>query len=186
MLSDASKLALKIRAEYEQKALVDLATKSDTVKLIDDLMAKDIPTQLRAFSVVQAKAELIRVIQLTQALNELEDTYIQRALMDKDGMDMKSLEKVLETIVKSLNRSMALIDKVTNDNNLKVIIDQSTKVYNVNNNSNTVLLTDQNSREKLRNLAQQLFSVLSNNPNQVVNATPNMNIVDAEVVTDNE
>ena len=148
-------------------------------------MSKDIPTQLRAFSIVQAKAELIRVIQMTQALNELEDTYVQRALLDKDGMDMKSLEKVLETIVKSLNRSMSLIDRVTNDNNLKVIIDQSSKVYNVNSNNSTVLLTDQNSREKLRNLAQQLFSVLSNNPNEVVNAVPNSNIVDVEVVTNN-
>lgn len=183
MLSDSLKLALQLQSEHEQKTLVDLATSENSAQIVEDLMSKDIPTQLRAFSIVQAKSELVRVIQLTQALNDLEDTYIERALNDKNGMDMKSLEKVLDTIVKSLNRSMTLIDKITNDNNLKLIIDQSTKVLNVNSTNSTVLLTDQNSREKLRNLTQQLFSILSVNPNQVVNAAP-VSIIDAEVIDD--
>lgn len=127
--------------------------------MIKDLMSTDIPTQLRAFMLATARAELVRVIQLTEALSQLEDTYIQRALEDKDSMDMKSLSNTITTIMNSLNRSVALIDRITHDDSLQVIIDQSTKLIS-NTTNNVSILADQQSREKLRNVTTKLLSAL--------------------------
>lgn len=170
-MNELYKSLLSSQSTVDKSALVQLATADDSTELVADLMSRDIPTQLRAFMLMTAKSELVRVIQLTDALNKLEDTYIQRALADKDGMDMKSLTNAINTITASLNRSMDIIDRVTNDTNLKIMIDQSTKIYNQGNGSQTnVLLTDRNSRERLRNLATQIFSALSTNPSDIVNS----------------
>lgn len=170
-MNELYKSLLSSQSTVDKSALVQLATADDSTELVTDLMSRDIPTQLRAFMLMTAKSELVRVIQLTDALNKLEDTYIQRALADKDGMDMKSLTNAINTITASLNRSMDMIDRVTNDTNLKIMIDQSTKIYNQGNGSQTnVLLTDRNSRERLRNLATQIFSALSTNPSDIVNS----------------
>lgn len=184
-MNDLSELLLQTQSSADRASLLQLATSSDSTELVTDLMSKDIPTQLRAFMLTTAKSELVRVIRLTDALNKLEDTYIERALADKNGMDMKSLANTMNVIMQSLNRSMELIDRVTNDNNLKLIIDQSTKIYNNGNNSqtNVALLADQGSREKLRNLTTKLLTAISNNPNEIVNASRSP-IVNAEPVID--
>lgn len=184
-MNDLSELLLQNQSSADRASLLQLATSSDSIGLVTDLMSKDIPTQLRAFMLTTAKSELVRVIRLTDALNKLEDTYIERALADKNGMDMKSLANTMNVIMQSLNRSMELIDRVTNDNNLKLIIDQSTKIYNNGNNSqtNVDLLADQGSREKLRNLTTKLLAAISNNPNEVVNASKSP-IISAEPVID--
>lgn len=184
-MNDLSELLLQNQSSADRASLLQLATSSDSTELVADLMSKDIPTQLRAFMLTTAKSELVRVIRLTDALNKLEDTYIERALADKNGMDMKSLANTMNVIMQSLNRSMELIDRVTNDNNLKLIIDQSTKIYNNGNNSqtNVALLADQGSREKLRNLTTKLLTAISNNPNEIVNASKSP-IISAEPVID--
>jgi hypothetical protein len=156
---DLRKEIIKNNSSVNKSELLQIATADDSTELVADLMSKDIPTQLKAFMLATAKSELVRVIQLTDALNKLEDTYIERALSDKDGMDMKSLSNTMDVIMRSLNRSMDLIDKVTTDNNLKLIIDQSTNIYNDNKSTiiNNNLLLDQSGREKLRTLASKLL-----------------------------
>lgn len=165
---------LSISRNDARDQLVNIAVTADPEDdIIQQLSSSDIGTQLKAFTVAQARMELMRVIQLTDSLNELEDTYIKRAMEDKDGMDMKSLEQSISVIMRSLERSNSLIDKVTKDENIQLILDQSSTVVNNQRSLGSVnILEDQGSREKVRNVASQLLNVLEVNPNTIVHSKP--------------
>ena len=171
-MDDFLKAAFEKQKNVGRSKLISIATASPDGQVIQDLMATDITTQLRAFTLSQAKAELLRVIQLTDSLSELEDTYIRRALEDKEGMDLKSLADTLSVISGSLNRSMSMINSITNDKNLQLIVDQSTQIVNNVNTNVTNILSDRTSREKLRSISTQLLSAINESPSRVINAEP--------------
>lgn len=168
LLDDQSKIT--------DATLLQLATSDMSTTLVDDLMSRDIPTQLKAFMLAKAKGDLVRVIKLSQALGELEDTYIDRALSTKDEASMGNLQKMIETTSNALSRTTDTVQQVMGDQGIKLTIDQSTNIYNDNttttNNTNNFVsvLADQNSRQKLRELTARFLSPISTNQNEIVNS----------------
>lgn len=163
------------QAKITDATLLQLATSDMSTTLVDDLMSRDIPTQLKAFMLAKAKGDLIRVIKLSQALGELEDTYIERALTTMDEASMGNLQKMIETTSNALNRTTDTVQKVMGDQEIKLTIDQSTNIYNDNtttNNTNNFVsvLSDQSSRQKLRELTAKFLSPISTNQNEIVNS----------------
>lgn len=168
LLDDQSKIT--------DATLLQLATSDMSTTLVDDLMSRDIPTQLKAFMLAKAKGDLVRVIKLSQALGELEDTYIDRALSTMDEASMGNLQKMIETTSNALDRTTDTVQRVMGDQGIKLTIDQSTNIYNDNttttNNTNNFVsvLADQNSRQKLRELTARFLSPISTNQNEIVNS----------------
>ena len=175
------------QAKITDATLLQLATSDMSTTLVDDLMSRDIPTQLKAFMLAKAKGDLIRVIKLSQALGELEDTYIERALSTRDEASMGNLQRMIETTSNALNRTTDTVQQVMGDQEIKLTIDQSTNIYNDNtttNNTNNFVsvLSDQNSRQKLRELTAKFLSPISTNQNEIVNSQ----VIDSEEQTGGE
>lgn len=170
--------------------LLQLATSDSSTTLVEDLLSKDIPTQLKAFMLAKAKGDLIRVIKLSSALGEMEDTFIERSLEDMHEAPLGNLQKMIETTSDALQRSTEMVERVMGDKEIKFTIDQSTNIYNDNttttNNTNTFVsvLSDQNSRQKLRELASKLLAPLSTNQNEIVNSPVVSSDVEIEVPED--
>lgn len=168
MVGLASKSALSvdelvdIKAKKIKDKSLDLALERIDAEAHPELFDGGAITQIKAFMVSQAKNELLRVIKLTDTLNSLEDTYMDRALDDAMNMDMQSLAMTMEVISRSLTRSLDLISKVTNDKNLSILIDQSMNLIdNSTTNNNTMnVLDSKESRDKIRNIASQLLSAV--------------------------
>lgn len=162
--------------------LIDIKTKKTKDKSIDlaleridaeehpELFDGGAMTQIKAFMISQAKNELLRVIKLTDTLNTLEDTYMDRALDDSKNMDMNSLANTMDVISRSLARSLDLISKVTNDKNLSILIDQSTNILDqsTTNNSMINVIDNKDSRDKLRALASQILSAVQTDSTEEV------------------
>lgn len=165
-----------------------LATNDDSKIIIDDLLSKDIPTQLRAFVLLKARNELMRIIQVSETLQDLEDTYMERISSDKEGMDVKSLAEAIDNISDVLQRSMDLVYSVINDKELKLVIEQTTNVYNDNRtttNNYTSVVNSPESREKLRQVATRLLNQISENPAVLVNTEPITDqdkVIDADII----
>ena len=175
------------QAKITDATLLQLATSDMSTTLVDDLMSRDIPTQLKAFMLAKAKGDLIRVIKLSQALGELEDTYIERALSTRDEETMGNLQRMIETTSNALSRTTDTVQQVMGDQEIKLTIDQSTNIYNDNtttNNTNNFVsvLSDQNSRQKLRELTAKFLSPISTNQNEIVNSQ----VIDSDEQTEGE
>lgn len=165
--------------------LLQLATSDTGSTLTDDLLSRDIPTQLRAFMLAKAKGDLVRVLKLSSALGDLEDTFIERAISEKDETSLKNLQKMIETTSGALDRTNEFIQTVMGDNGIQLTIDQSTNIYNDNtttNNTNNFVsvLADQNSRQKLRDIAAKLLSPISTNQADIVNSQ----VIDSDDIED--
>lgn len=153
--------------------LSQLATSEDGQLIVEDLMSKDIPTQLRAFMLLKARRELKRIIKVTEILEQLEDTYMERALADQEGMDMKSLSTTLEKVSAILSRSLELVYKVINDKELKIIVEENSTIYQDNRTTNYVsIIQKKGSRERLRDISTRLLSSVEKNPALIVNSEP--------------
>lgn len=167
---------LKGQENIDKVNQVQLVTSDNSDELINNLLSSNLPDKLKAFSLMNAKAELVRIIKLTDALNELEETYINRALDDKDGMDMDTLRNTIDTVTKSLDRSIKAVNNITNskNNNLMLSIDQSSTTNNITNN-NVNVIDNKVSRDKLRNLASRMLNDINKE-----------NVEDAEYVKEKE
>ena len=154
----------------DQAMMIQLATSNDSKLIVDDLMSQDIPTQLRAFTILKARNELLRIIKISDTLRKLEDSYLARAVEDRNGMDLKSFAKVIETASGILKRSMDLVYNVINDKELKLVIEQTNNIYNDNRSQTAVIspIQNQEAREKLRNIATRLLNTISENPSSIV------------------
>ena len=125
---------------------------NDFAHLTSDATSK----QLKVFLLSLARNELLRVIRLTETLNELESSFIREAMENKDDLNMGILAEVMKTVVNSLNRSTDLIYKVMQDESIKLIIDNSTNIFNAPG-SQSIILENPASREKVKKIAQQLL-----------------------------
>lgn len=121
---------------------------------------------MKAFLVAYSRSQLTRVIKLTDALGKLEDALIEQSL-EPQHMDPFVLMNVIKVIQSSLNQAMNMIQKVTSDESfINIIIDNSKTINNTlnqynDNRSNTPVLLNQDSRDKVRNLANQILGKLS-------------------------
>lgn len=176
MLDNIDNMLIKNKSKIDKARLLQLATSDDNKSLINDLMSKDIPTQIKAFKMMSSKSDMIRLIQLKDALEKLEDAYIERALDDVDGIDMITLNKVITLVSDSVKRTSDTINRVTKDDDLMHITINNTDNTQIINNStgdnNVSIVTDKSSREKLRNIMTKVMSKITKNNNTLVNATP--------------
>lgn len=161
------------------KTLMQIATTDPNSVLVDDLMSRDIPTQLRAFMLAKAQGDLVRIYKIDEALRSLEDSFIERAMNDKDDASMKNLIQWMDTMKSSEDRAINSVNKVMGDQNINMIIDQSTKIYNDNSTTNNTqnntanfvsVLSDKNSRQKIRDIASRLTSSISVNTAEIVDS----------------
>ena len=168
----------------DKSKLIQLAVSEDNSNLINDLLSKDIPTQIKAFRMLSSKADLIRLIQLKDSLEQLENAYIQRAIEDSNDMDISSLGKVIELVSKSVIRTSDSINKLTQDEDkLSINISNTTNVGNDNSSlsvNSLSIITDKSSRDKLRNIMSKLMSSVSKNNQAIVNSSPSNldNVID--------
>lgn len=161
----------------DKSKLIQLAVSEDNSNLINDLLSKDIPTQIKAFRMLSSKADLIRLIQLKDSLEKLENAYIERALEDSNDMDISSLGKVIELVSKSVMRTNDSINKLTQDEDkLSINISNTTNVANNDSNQISVnsvsIVSDKSSRDKLRTIMSKIMSSVSKNNQAIVNSPP--------------
>lgn len=167
----------------DKSKLIQLATSEDNSNLINDLLSKDIPTQIKAFRMLSSKADLIRLIQLKDSLEKLENAYIERALEDSNDMDIASLGKVIELVSKSVIRTNDSINKLTQDED-KLSININNTLSNNDSNQVSVnsvsIVTDKSSRDKLRTIMSKVMASVSKNNQTIVNASPSNldNVID--------
>ena len=100
---------------------------------------------------------------------------------------MGNLQRMIETTSNALNRTTDTVQQVMGDQEIKLTIDQSTNIYNDNtttNNTNNFVsvLSDQNSRQKLRELTAKFLSPISTNQNEIVNSQ----VIDSDEQTEGE
>lgn len=187
-----SDMMLDDQQRISDATLVQLATADTSASLVDDLLSRDIPTQLRAFMLAKAKADLIRVIKLSGALSQMEDKFVERAINDMDETSLKNLQHMIETTSDALDRTENFISKVIGDQSIQLTIDQSTNIYNDNSNNSTnsfvSVLSDQTSRKKLQDLAARLLSPISVNQAELVNSQvmDSDELEPSEIVVDEE
>ncbi len=142
--------------------MVDIATSTSGIS--DDnfayLMSDSTANQLKVFLLSLARNELLRVIRLTETLNELEETFVREALENREDMNLGVLSEIMKSIVNSLNRSTDLVYKVMNDESIKLIIDASTNIFNAPDSQSIVILQDAASREKVKKLANDILGYI--------------------------
>ena len=181
-MDSLSEKIMNNKSIIDKSKLIQLAISEDNSNLINDLLSKDIPTQIKAFRMLSSKADLIRLIQLKDSLEKLENAYIERALEDSDAMDMSSLGKVIELVSKSVIRTNDSINKLTQDEDKLSINISNTNVSSDNPVSvNSVsIVTDKSSRDKLRTIMAKVMSSVNKNNQSIVNSSPSNldNIID--------
>ncbi len=140
------------------KEMEDIATSHEGITDVDfpHLTSDATSKQLKVFLLSLARNELTRVIRLTETLNELEKTFLKEAMDSKDEMNLGVLAEIMKSVVTSLNRSTELIYKVMNDESIKLIVDNSTNIFNAPGSQN-VILNSPASREKVKNIANELL-----------------------------
>ena len=144
----------------------DIVKKSYDEEIItsDIVPFNNVRNNSKVFLIYYAKSQLARVIKLTNYLQLLEDRVmgtIEASVM----VDPDLLLRVITSIQTSVNSALALIDKIsTNDNYVNLIYnDNSQQLLDNSTNliSSEVSLTKE-SRDKLRRIAQKLITSLDN------------------------
>lgn len=150
---------------------IDLMKKiADNHQTLDDiqlLTSSKVTDQLKVFLVAQARNELQKIIQLTEFLDKLENNLIKKVddAIAKDSLSLKQYSEVIELIKTLLERSNAIISEVLKDDSLTTIT--STTVYqsptgSMQTMSITSRLQDAQSRERVRNVLQQILNKTQN------------------------
>lgn len=156
--------------------MMKIIAKSDqSLEDIKNLTSSKVTDQLKVFLIAQARNELQRVVKLTQFLDKLESTFMNKVNqeMDTDALTLRQYSDIISTIVDLLSRSNSIISQVLKDDSLMTIL--NTTIY-TSGSSTTVSsavssLKDPQSRERVRTVIQNiLFS------------TENYGQVDTEVV----
>ena len=143
--------------------------------------------QLRVFMIAQARRELQRVIKLTEAINKLEDKYINASteyltIYGDAETAVTFIPQMVDTLSKSLQRSNDLINKITGNKELMqlVINQQNINIDNTNNNSENIYgeidLSNSTSRERVRNFVESLLNSPDLDISEILNNNEEENI----------
>ncbi len=144
-----------------------IAENHQTLDDIQLLTSSKVTDQLKVFLVAQARNELQKIIQLTEFLDRLEHNLIQKVdqAITADSLSLKQYSEVIELIKTLLERSNTIISEVLRDDSLTTIT--STTIYqsstgNMQTMSITSRLQDAQSRERVRNVLQQILNKTEN------------------------
>lgn len=159
-MSKKNKNSLSISKDPNYQMMQTIAYDKQTFDDIKALTSSQTKDQLKVFLVSQAKTELRRVLKLTMWLDKVEDNYMKKVedAIDSDYLSLKEYENVINTIATLLMRSNDIISRVLNDDSLMTIL--NTTVYTDNTvTRNTIVaqLNDPHSRERVRNILNQII-----------------------------
>ncbi|AWD92971.1 hypothetical protein HSE3_gp019 [Bacillus phage vB_BceM-HSE3] len=154
------------------------------------LLSDDTMDNMKAFMIVLAKNSLTQVVRLMDSLTKLENQLMARVEETKDDLDPQQIAYMIKTLQGSLDRAMALIDKVSSDNQIQQFIlnyqitNNSGTINNVNVNRINTLLKDQSSRDKLRNLVLEVTDNLT--PKQPFHDDSKFGKIDKQAIEENK
>lgn len=173
--------SLKASEDAESKGLFSIASgkinPKDAVKAHEMMDTDD---QMKAFMVQNARYELTRVVKLEKALERFEDKFIDNAMVHLDLLSQETLQSTMDSISKSLERAAGIIDKYYDDPELKLFV-QDVLISEPNTSTSVESqLESKESREKIRNLASSLISVIDRDTSKVINSAKEVSDVTEE------
>lgn len=177
-------------SKVDQISNMDMMTKvSNNEQSLEDikhLTSSKITDQLKVFLVAQARNELSRVVKLTQFLDRLENEYLSRVQqkVEDNTMTLKQYSDTINLITGLLSRSNDIIYKVLKDDSLMTIL--NTTIYTSGDptqvSSVVSSLKDAQSRERVRNVIQNVLMVTSNyDPNLTVEVEDDGNSKESDI-----
>lgn len=149
-----------------QEMMIKIANDQQSLEDIKMLTSSKVTDQLKVFLVSQARNELNRVVKLTQFLDKLESSFMNKVdeSIANDELTLKQYGDIIGVITSLLSRSNDIISKVLNDDSLMTIL--NTTIYTADSgtatSSNQVTsiiseLKDPQSRERVRVVLSQII-----------------------------
>lgn len=140
-----------------------IADGQQTFDEIQMLTSSTVTDQLKVFLVAQARNELQKIIQLTQFLDKLETNLMNKVddAIATNSMSLRQYSDIIDVIKTLLERSNSIVSEVLKDDSLTTIT--STTVYQAPNGTTQTMsitsrLQDPQSRERVRNVLQQILA----------------------------
>jgi len=135
--------------------------------LDNNLISDRTKTQLKTFLIAQAKAELVRVVKLTETLDKLQDKLQDKMMEYIDNHDDQSavmyLPGFIDVMTKCLDRSNDIIKQVIGDDKMlsMLFVDASTNISSVSNQINTMsTLEDPMLRNNVREAVKSILNTI--------------------------
>jgi len=141
------------REEIEKEKLVQLLL-SPNEEMARDLLSEERDEQEEAIKRLISRLDLIRLMELKESVKKLEDTYIERAIEDREAMDLKSLSRVIEVVNKSIVNLKEERDKRKGK---ETIVNTTNQQVNQVINQNLTVNLPVESRNKIRGLVEELL-----------------------------
>lgn len=138
-------------ASKQPLTLKDLVTQDIEITENDIRGLKSIQNKLKAGMLIQAKANLNRILKLTTILDKLYDELLTRIDTDLQNADTASLMYTTDYISKALHENNQFIMTLMNNEKIQnfFVVDNS-NIVNINNSS----ITDKDKREKIRKVVE--------------------------------
>lgn len=108
-----------INPDKAMKEIADAKQLSDVSPVIKSYLDPKLSeTHLKLFKLAQAKRELQKVIKYNELLDKVEEEFEKRIITSLDTLPDFQLQKTIEMMMKSIDRSNALVSDVIKDPNL--------------------------------------------------------------------
>lgn len=165
------------RDDADLLMMTQIAHNDQTLDDIKNLTSSKVTDQLKVFLISQARNELKRVVKLTKFLDRLENDYISKVekKMENSDLTLKQYSDTIYLVTDLLSRSNDIITKVLRDDSLTTIL--NTTIYHTNDttqvSSVVSSLKDAQSREKVRNVIQNILISTSNYDNDIKEVVDN-------------
>lgn len=152
--------------QTNQDMMKKIANDQQSLEDVRMLTSSKVTDQLKVFLVSQARNELNRVIKLTNFLDKLEDSFINKVSdgIVNDELTIKQYSDIIGVITSLLSRSNTIISNVLGDDSLTTIL--NTTIYNTDTSGSTSNsqvtsivseLKDAQSRERVRVVLSQII-----------------------------
>lgn len=156
--------------------MTQIARNEQSLEDIKNLTSSKVTDQLKVFLISQARNELSRVVKLTKFLDRLESEYMNKVenAMESGSMTLRQYSDTIGLITDLLSRSNDIIYKVLRDDSLMTIL--NTTIYSTDGSTqvSSVVssLKDAQSRERVRNVVQNILFATSNYANDTLEVSP--------------
>lgn len=156
--------------------MTQIARNKQSLEDIKNLTSSKVTDQLKVFLISQARNELSRVVKLTKFLDRLENEYMNKVenAMESGSMTLRQYSDTIGLITDLLSRSNDIIYKVLRDDSLMTIL--NTTIYSTDGSAqvSSVVssLKDAQSRERVRNVVQNILFATSNYANDTLEVNP--------------
>lgn len=156
--------------------MTQIAKNKQSLEDIKNLTSSKVTDQLKVFLISQARNELSRVVKLTKFLDRLESEYMDKVenAIESGSLTLRQYSDTIGLITDLLSRSNDIIYKVLRDDSLMTIL--NTTIYSTDGSTqvSSVVssLKDAQSRERVRNVVQNILFATSNYANDTLEVSP--------------